>query len=85
MTGEIEEKAMSMDYTTFEAVVDHGQISVKDSAKLPEQARGLLILFPLSDAAAGSTRTRVVLPLIKGDGQRIIDPTPEELDASAWD
>ena len=29
-------------------------------------------------------RQRVELPLIRGDGQRLINPTPEELDASAW-
>ena len=27
---------------------------------------------------------RVELPLIRGDGRRIINPTPEELDASLW-
>ena len=34
--------------------------------------------------ALKSIRKRVELPLIRGDGKRIINPTPEELDASLW-
>jgi hypothetical protein len=36
----------------------------------------------------GSQETRsrrVKLPLVKGNGKRLIDPTREELDASLWD
>jgi len=74
-----------MDYTAIEAEVDHGRILVKEPSRLPEQARGLLILFPPAvESAASSPRQRVVLPLIKGDGKRIINPSPEELDESAW-
>ena len=29
-------------------------------------------------------RKRVELPLIRGDGKHIINPTPEDLDASFW-
>jgi hypothetical protein len=75
-----------MNYTAIEAEIDHGRIVVKDPSRLPEQGRGLLILFPTSPETAGSQpRQRVVLPLIQGDGKRIINPSPEELDASAWD
>jgi hypothetical protein len=31
-----------------------------------------------------SVRKRVELPLIRGDGKRIINPTSQELDASLW-
>lgn len=34
---------------------------------------------------AETIRRRVKLPLIHGDGKRIINPTPEELDASFWE
>ena len=30
-------------------------------------------------------QTRVRLPLIQGDGTFVINPTPEELDASLWE
>jgi len=75
-----------MDYTTIEAEIDHGQISVKEPALLPERGRGLLILFPPSTSGAGAQqRPRILLPLIQGDGKRMINLSPEELDESAWD
>jgi len=30
-------------------------------------------------------RKRIKFPLIKGDGKRVINPSPKELDASLWD
>lgn len=76
-----------MNYTTVEAEIDHGLVTVKEPEKLPERARGLLIVLPpetLTDAAKQHGQ-RVRLPLIQGDGQHLINPTPEELDASLWD
>jgi len=35
-------------------------------------------------AAPKPVRKRVELPLIRGDGKHIINPTPQELDASLW-
>jgi hypothetical protein len=75
-----------MDYTTIEAEIQHGHVLVKEPEKLPNQGRGLLILFPAeTDARPASTGHRVQLPLIEGDGKHIINPTREELDESAWD
>jgi hypothetical protein len=42
------------------------------------------VLTILSPEPAGNRR-RLVLPLIHGDGKRLINPTREELDASLWD
>jgi len=43
----------------------------------------------LEQALSGGSRQtrsrRVKLPLVEGDGKRLIDPTREELDASLWD
>jgi len=36
-------------------------------------------------AVAQPVRQRVEFPLIRGDGHRIINPTPEERDASLWE
>lgn len=56
-------------------------------ACLIDRGKGLLtILQPVATPGVVSRppRQRVVLPLIRGDGQRLINPTPEELDASLW-
>ncbi|NJM54811.1 MAG: hypothetical protein HC841_01760 [Verrucomicrobiae bacterium] len=76
-----------MSYTTLEVEFDHGRLTAKEpGAALPESGRGLLTILPPSPAAVPSPlRTRVQLPLIRGDGRRIINPTPAELDASLWD
>ena len=39
----------------------------------------------LSGGSRESRSRRVKLPLVKGNGKRLIDPTREELDASLWD
>jgi hypothetical protein len=36
-------------------------------------------------ATKGISAKRVQLPIIRGDGRRLINPTAEQLDASAWD
>jgi hypothetical protein len=78
---------LDMSYLVFEADIHCGHITVKEPEKLPEQARGLLIVLP--DPPLNETtirpRSRVQLPLIRGNGQQTINPTPEELDGSLWD
>ncbi len=75
-----------MSLETFEAEIIHGQVTVKQADKLPERARGLLIvLAPENATHERGLRTRVALPLIQGDGVHIIDPSKEDLDASLWD
>ena len=76
-----------MTYLTVEVEIDHGRIIARESEKLPATGTGLLtVLPPGARQNAGSTpwRQRVELPLIQGDGKHIINPTPEELDASLW-
>jgi hypothetical protein len=76
-----------MNYTTVEAQIDHGQVTVREPEKLPERGRGLLIVLPAEESTPSTERprVRVRLPLIRGDGTRLINPTPEDLDASLWD
>lgn len=76
-----------MSYVTVEVEIDHGRIVARGPEPLPEKGSGLLtILNPKAPAVAASqqVRRRVELPLIRGDGKRLINPTPEELDASLW-
>ncbi|MBI3414498.1 MAG: hypothetical protein HY043_04120 [Verrucomicrobia bacterium] len=76
-----------MSYLTVEVDIDHGRIVPREPGQLPEKASGLLtILQPNRNSVDGAKpiRQRVQLPLIRGDGQRIINPKPEELDASLW-
>ena len=76
-----------MSYLTVEVEIDHGRIVPRGQEKLPESGNGLLtILQPVGGPSAGPkpVRQRVELPLIRGDGKRLINPTPEELDASLW-
>ena len=57
----------------------------REPEKLPAQGNGLLtILHPATEQGTKLASTRVELPLIRGDGKRIINPTSEELDASLW-
>ena len=39
----------------------------------------------LSAGPGKANSRRVKLPLVQGDGKRLIDPTWEQLDASLWD
>lgn len=71
-----------MSYVTLEVEIDHGRIIPRQAEKLPERASGLLTIFP--GRANNSTKQRVQLPLIQGDGKRIINPSAEDLDASLW-
>jgi hypothetical protein len=76
-----------MSYVTVEVQIEHGRIVAREPEKLPEKASGLLTILPVSGhpiSEPKSTRQRVSLPLIRGDGKRLINPTPEELDASLW-
>jgi hypothetical protein len=76
-----------MSYLTVEVEIDGGRIVPREPDKLPEKGSGLLtILVPRTNLSSQtqSARKRVQLPLIRGDGQRLINPTREELDASLW-
>ena len=76
-----------MSYVTVEVEIDHGRIVSREAGQLPEKASGLLtILRPNGNSpdCAKTVRQRVQLPLIRGDGKRIINPTPEDLDVSLW-
>lgn len=75
-----------MSYVTVEVDIEHGRIVAREPEKLPEKATGLLTILQPNGSQAGTEagRQRVQLPLIRGDGQRIINPTLEELDASLW-
>lgn len=77
-----------MSYVTLEVKIERGKVVPCGPERLPETGNGLLTLLPvgdrLSDQSATSRRQRVELPLIRGDGKRLINPTPKELDASFW-
>ena len=72
-----------MSYVTIEVEIDHGKVVPKEPEKLPEKGNGFLTILQPA-ATQPQERHRVELPLIRGDGKRIINPTPEELDASLW-
>ncbi len=76
-----------MSYLTVEVQIDHGRVIARGKDQLPDKANGLLTILPPSQVHLGkpkSARKRVKLPLIRGDGKHVINPTPEELDASLW-
>jgi hypothetical protein len=76
-----------MSYVTVEVEIDHGRIIARGPDKLPETGLGLLTIFQPGghdSAETASARKRVELPLILGDGKVLINPTPEQLDASLW-
>ena len=76
-----------MSYLTVEVDIDHGRIVPREPDKLPPTGNGLLtILEPAAGPAQGAEvrRRRVQLPLVRGDGKRLINPSVEELDASFW-
>lgn len=77
-----------MSYVTLEVKIERGKVVPRGPERLPETGNGLLTLLPavdhLRDQPAMPRRHRVELPLIRGDGKRLINPTPEELDASLW-
>jgi hypothetical protein len=75
-----------MSYVTVEVEISGGRIVPSEPERLPQTGRGLLTILPpaVPSAAAKPGRQRAILPLIRGDGQHLINPTAEELDASAW-
>jgi hypothetical protein len=78
-------QASAKSHLTLEVDIDHGRVVPRGPEGLPEKGSGLLtILRPASTAGAASnpSRSRVELPLVRGDGKRIVHPMPEELDAS---
>jgi hypothetical protein len=76
-----------MSYLTVEVEIDHGRVVARGADGLPEKGTGLLTILEAvaaSGAVSKPVRQRVELPLIRGDGMRLINPAPEELDASLW-
>jgi hypothetical protein len=76
-----------MSYVTVEVKIEHGHITAKEPEKLPELATGLLTIFSGANGTSDlpqNMRKKADLPLIRGDGKRITNPTSEELDASLW-
>ena len=72
-----------MSYLTVEVEIDHGKVVPKEPEKLPEKGNGLLTILQ-SSASPSQERRRVELPLIRGDGKHLINPAPDQLDASLW-
>lgn len=71
-----------MSYVTVEVEIEQGRIVAREPEKLPQKESGLLTILPVPNSADTThppTRRRVELPLIRGDGQHIINPTPQEL------
>lgn len=75
-----------MSYITVEVEIEHGRVVPREPDKLPERGNGLLTILPPTNGPGGAipVRRRVEVPLIRGDGKRMINPTREELDASTW-
>ena len=76
-----------MSYITVEVSIEHGQIVAKEPEKVPQNATGLLTILAAPNGPSGQTtpaRKKVELPLIRGDGKHIINPTSKELDDSLW-
>jgi len=76
-----------MSYVTVEVEIEGGRIVAREPEKLPEKASGLLTILPGTRQGMPDpppARQPVTLPLIRGDGHRLVNPTSEELDASLW-
>ena len=75
-----------MTYLTIEVEIENGAIKATEPEKVPKSGRGFLTIIDQSTTPAVlKDARRVDLPLIQGDGQRIINPTKQDLDASLWD
>ena len=73
-----------MNYRTVEVVIDHGRVVPRNPGELPECGNGLLTIFDNSSVPTDPSQ-RVQLPIIRGNGNHLINPSPEELDASLWE
>jgi hypothetical protein len=68
-----------MTYVNVEVEIQQGRVVVREPEKLPEKGIGLLTILALASMGAGwqkPLRQRVVLPLIREEGKRVINPTP---------
>ena len=75
-----------MKYRTVEVVINQGRIVACDPSGLPESGNGLLTIFDRPPASMSmDPAQRVQLPLIHGNGDQLVNPSPEDLDASLWD
>jgi hypothetical protein len=75
-----------MSLITIEVAIDDGRIVPREPAALPAHGHGLLTILCSHEeaSAAGGPRHKITLPLIHGQPDEVVNPTREELDASAW-
>jgi hypothetical protein len=65
--------------------IDHGKITALEPDKLPAHGSGILTISAETAPVSPKNRgRRVTFPLIRGSGERLIDPQPEDLDSSLW-
>ena len=62
-----------------------GKVTPVPSVELPRRAKGILtVLVPEGTSSLSKSASRAKLPLIIGDPNRLINPTRDQLDESAW-
>jgi hypothetical protein len=69
-----------MNYLTVEVDVVDGKLVCKEPDRLPKTGRGTLTIIVDDSQTETVARTRVKLPIVQGDGTRIINPSSQELD-----
>ena len=72
-----------MSLITVEVEIDHGALTAKEPHLLPETGAGLLTILRSVEGTPPPSR-RVTLPIVRCAPGTIINPTPEDLDASLW-
>lgn len=73
-----------MSMITVRVEIEDGRVTAAEPGLLPRHGKGLLTLLPESGTADATPRKRVQLPLIPATGHSV-NPSKEDLDASAWD
>jgi hypothetical protein len=72
-----------MSYITMDVEIDCGRVVPREPEKLPEFAKRILTILP--DAVARTplqNRQTAEFPIVRGDGKRLIDPLPGDLNES---
>ena len=64
--------------------IEDGRVIATEPSLLPRNGKGYLTVLPESEVEGATERERVQLPLIPASGHPV-NPSKEELDASAWD